>query len=60
MFKVEKDRDLDNTSRQLLDLRKEAEKYEKLKDKMEDDGNYDANIYDRLEYIYKEIDKLEA
>ena len=60
MTEFERDQDLEGLKDWLLDRRREAERLEKLKDKMEDDGNYDANLYDKLSRVYMDIDELES
>ncbi len=60
MTEFERDKELEGLNNWLLNRRKEAERLEKLKDKMEDDGNYDANLYDKISKVYMDIDELES
>ena len=60
MIEFERDKELEGLNNWLLNRRKEAERLEKLKDKMEDDGNYDANLYDKISKVYMDIDELES
>ncbi|MBR6289410.1 MAG: hypothetical protein IKR19_08745 [Acholeplasmatales bacterium] len=59
MTEFERDQELEGLNKWLLEKRKEAEKLENLKDKMEDDGNYDPKIYNKLFNVYMDIDDLE-
>lgn len=44
----------------LNNLKKEVEKREKQKEKMEEDGIFDSKIYDQIDELYSKIDRLQS
>ncbi len=55
MTTQERDQEMKGYKEKILELKKEVERHEKLRDKMEDNGNYDFSIYDKIESLYKDI-----
>ena len=55
MTAQERDQEIKGFKEKILELQKEIERYEKLRDKMEDNGNYDSTIYDKIDSLYRDI-----
>lgn len=55
MTAQERDQEIKGFKEKILELQKEVERHEKLRDKMEDNGNYDSTIYDKIDSLYRDI-----
>ena len=55
MTAQERDQEIKGFKEKILELQKEIERHEKLRDKMEDNGNYDSTIYDKIDSLYRDI-----